>query len=160
MRLTDRMERMRAGALGEPARVAIDEQIAVGDFFDADRIVPVGPRASRRPSMDGLCEAGPVGAARPGWGRRGGHHPAADTADLVLVTNQARITADRIAVPAIKSSMQAVALAMMAERELGDPKKLDPITVSIQHPDALAALLSRRSEITAHSASPRSSARS
>ncbi len=86
---------------------------------------------------------------------------AANTADLVLVTNQDRIksvkdftSADRIAVPAIKSSMQAVALSMAAERELGDPKKLDPITVSVQHPEAVAALLSRRTEITAHFASP------
>jgi hypothetical protein len=41
MRSTDREERMRAGELGEPARVAIDQQIAVGEFFDADRFVPV-----------------------------------------------------------------------------------------------------------------------
>lgn len=86
---------------------------------------------------------------------------AANTANLVLVTNQARIKTirdftpnDRIAVPAVKSSMQAIALAMAAERELGDAKKLDPITVSMQHPDAVAALLSRRTEITAHFASP------
>ena len=85
----------------------------------------------------------------------------ANTADLVLVTNQDRIKSikdftpsDRIAVPAIKTSMQAVALSMLAERELGDPKKLDPITVAVQHPEAVAAILSRRSEITAHFASP------
>ncbi len=86
---------------------------------------------------------------------------AANTADLVLVTNQARIKSikdftpnDRIAVPAVKSSMQAVALAMAAEKAFGDPKKLDPITVAVQHPEAVAAILSRRMEITAHFASP------
>lgn len=86
---------------------------------------------------------------------------AANTADLVLVTNQDRIRSikdftpnDRIAVPAVKSSMQAIALAMAAEKAFGDPKKLDPITVSMQHPDAVAAILSRKSEITAHFASP------
>jgi NitT/TauT family transport system substrate-binding protein len=86
---------------------------------------------------------------------------AANTADLVLVTNQARVRSigdftpnDRIAVPAVKSSMQAIALAMAAEKTFGDPKKLDPITVSMQHPDAVAALLSKRSEVTAHFASP------
>ncbi len=86
---------------------------------------------------------------------------AANTADLVLVTNQARIKSikdftpqDRIAVPAVKTSMQAVALAMAAEKAFGDPKKLDAITVSMQHPDAVNALLSRRTEITAHFASP------
>lgn len=86
---------------------------------------------------------------------------AANTADLVLVTNQDRIRSikeftpkDRIALPAVKTSMQAIVLAMAAEKEFGDPKKLDPLTVSMQHPDAVAALLSRQSEITAHFASP------
>jgi len=85
----------------------------------------------------------------------------ANTADLVLVTNQDRIKSikdftsnDRIAVPAVRTSMQAVALSMLAERVLGDPKKLDPITVAVQHPEAVAAILSQRSEITAHFASP------
>lgn len=32
---------MRAGALGEPARIAIEQQICVGDFFEAERFVPV-----------------------------------------------------------------------------------------------------------------------
>ena len=86
---------------------------------------------------------------------------AANTANLVLVTNQERIKsirdftpADRIALPSVKTSMQAIVLSMAAQKELGDPKKLDPITVSMQHPDAVAALLSRRTEITAHFASP------
>jgi NitT/TauT family transport system substrate-binding protein len=86
---------------------------------------------------------------------------AANTADLVLVTNQARIRSlrdfgpqDRIALPAVKVSMQAIVLAMAAEKELGDSRKLDPLTVSMQHPEAVAALLSRQSEITAHFASP------
>jgi NitT/TauT family transport system substrate-binding protein len=86
---------------------------------------------------------------------------AANTADLVLVTNQPRIKSvkdftprDRIALPAVKTSMQAIVLSMAAEKAFGDPRKLDAITVSMQHPDAVAALLSRQSEITAHFASP------
>jgi NitT/TauT family transport system substrate-binding protein len=86
---------------------------------------------------------------------------AANTADLVLVTNQDRIKSirdfapgDRIAVPSVKTSMQAIVLSMAAQKEWGDPRKLDALTVSMQHPDAVAALLSRRSEITAHFASP------
>ena len=86
---------------------------------------------------------------------------AANTADLVLVTNQERIRTiadftprDRIALPAVKTSMQAIVLAMAAEKAFGDSKRLDPLTVSMQHPDAVAALLSRQSEITAHFASP------
>ncbi len=41
MRLTAREARIRAGELGEPARRALDQQIAVGEFFGAERFVPV-----------------------------------------------------------------------------------------------------------------------
>ncbi|MEX2148429.1 MAG: aconitase X catalytic domain-containing protein [Candidatus Rokuibacteriota bacterium] len=41
MRLTDRETRMRAGDLGAAARTAIEQQIAVGEFFEAERFVPV-----------------------------------------------------------------------------------------------------------------------
>ncbi|HEU4368246.1 MAG TPA: aconitase X catalytic domain-containing protein [Methylomirabilota bacterium] len=41
MRLTPREERLRAGEGGEPARLALEQQIAVGEFFDAERFVPV-----------------------------------------------------------------------------------------------------------------------
>jgi predicted aconitase len=41
MRLTDEEQAMRAGALGEPRRWAIEHQIAVGEFFDAADLVPV-----------------------------------------------------------------------------------------------------------------------
>lgn len=59
---------------------------------------------------------------------------------------------DKIAVPAIKVSVQAILLQMAAAKEFGvaNYNKLDPITVSMTHPDALAALLSPASEITAH----------
>ena len=62
---------------------------------------------------------------------------------------------DKIAVPAIKVSTQAILLHMAAAKEFGadEYKKLDPITVSMRHPDALLALLSPASEITAHFAS-------
>ena len=41
MRLTDRERRMRDGEAGEAARWAIEQQIAVGEFFGAERFVPV-----------------------------------------------------------------------------------------------------------------------
>src|SRR5437588_7435483 len=41
MRLSDEEQAMRAGALGEPRRWAIEHQIAVGEFFDAADLVPV-----------------------------------------------------------------------------------------------------------------------
>ncbi len=62
---------------------------------------------------------------------------------------------DKIAVPAIKVSTQAILLHMAAAKAFGEGeyRKLDPITVSMRHPDALAALLSPATEITAHFAS-------
>lgn len=59
---------------------------------------------------------------------------------------------DRIAVPAVKVSVQAVVLQMAAAKAFGDLNytKLDPLTVTMKHPDAMEALLSGHSEITAH----------
>ena len=63
---------------------------------------------------------------------------------------------DRIALPAVKTSIQAVTLQMAAEQAFGEGQanRLDPLTVSMAHPDAQAALLSGKSEITAHFSSP------
>jgi NitT/TauT family transport system substrate-binding protein len=59
---------------------------------------------------------------------------------------------DRIALPAVKVSIQAIVLRMAAVKAFGeaDSSKLDAMTVSMRHPDAMAALLSNRTEITAH----------
>ena len=59
---------------------------------------------------------------------------------------------DRIALPAVKVSIQAVTLQMAAEREFGPGQhgKLDHLTVSLSHPDGMAQMMSGRSEITAH----------
>jgi NitT/TauT family transport system substrate-binding protein len=59
---------------------------------------------------------------------------------------------DRIALPAVRVSIQAITLQMAAEKAFGPGQqyKLDPLTVSLSHPDGLAQLLSGRSEITAH----------
>lgn len=63
---------------------------------------------------------------------------------------------DKIALPAVKVSIQAVTLQMAAEKAFGpgQQNKLDPLTVSMSHPDAQAALLSGASEIDAHFSSP------
>ncbi len=63
---------------------------------------------------------------------------------------------DRIALPAVKVSIQAVTLQMAAEKAFGEGQqgKLDSLTVSMSHPDAQTALLSGQSEITAHFGSP------
>jgi NitT/TauT family transport system substrate-binding protein len=63
---------------------------------------------------------------------------------------------DRIAVPTIKISTQAVLLQIAAERQLGEAarNKLDNITVQIGHPDAVAAVTSQNHEINSHFSLP------
>jgi NitT/TauT family transport system substrate-binding protein len=56
---------------------------------------------------------------------------------------------DRIALPAVKVSIQAVTLQMAAEKILGKHDALDRLTVSMSHPDGMAAMMSGKSEITA-----------
>lgn len=58
---------------------------------------------------------------------------------------------DRIALPAVRGSIQALLLQMAASQVFGDEKhaSLDPLTVGLIHPQAVAALLSG-TEITAH----------
>jgi NitT/TauT family transport system substrate-binding protein len=62
---------------------------------------------------------------------------------------------DRIAVPGIKTSLGAIILQMAVAKEFGDKDyaRLDHLTVSVPYPDAVAAMLSGKSEITAHVAS-------
>ena len=63
---------------------------------------------------------------------------------------------DRIAIPAVKVSVQAVILQMAAAKKWGQDQytRLDRHTVSMSHPDGTIALLSGRSEITAHMSGP------
>jgi NitT/TauT family transport system substrate-binding protein len=58
----------------------------------------------------------------------------------------------KIAMPAVKVSMQAIILQMAAAREFGDARfdALDHLTVSMAHPDATAAMLGGPSEIAAN----------
>jgi NitT/TauT family transport system substrate-binding protein len=59
---------------------------------------------------------------------------------------------DRIALPAVKVSIQAVTLQMAAEKAFGPGKfdALDRLTVSMAHPDGMTAMMSGRSEVTGH----------
>ncbi|HEU5019878.1 MAG TPA: ABC transporter substrate-binding protein [Pseudolabrys sp.] len=59
---------------------------------------------------------------------------------------------DRIALPAVRVSIQAVVLEMAAEKVFGKGQahKLDPLTVSLSHPDGLAQMMSFKSQITGH----------
>ncbi|MEP7207277.1 MAG: ABC transporter substrate-binding protein [Casimicrobiaceae bacterium] len=78
-----------------------------------------------------------------------------------LVTRDPRIKTigdytanDRIAVPALKVSMQAILLQMAADKLYGDHLRLDPLTVTMRHPDALAVILSGNHEVKSHFATP------
>jgi NitT/TauT family transport system substrate-binding protein len=88
---------------------------------------------------------------------------AINSMPLYLVTNNPKVQTikdftekDKIALPAVKVSIQAVTLQMAAEKAFGpgQQNKLDHLTVSMSHPDAETALLSGGSEITAHLGSP------
>jgi NitT/TauT family transport system substrate-binding protein len=59
---------------------------------------------------------------------------------------------DRIGIPSLKVSTQALMLQMASVQAWGKGQhgKLDPIVVSLPHPDTLAAVLSPSHEVTAH----------
>jgi len=85
------------------------------------------------------------------------------TCALTLNTNRPGIKTladftpnDKIAIPGIKTSLAAVVLQMLVAQQFGkaDYAKLDPMTVGLPHPEAYAALVSGKTEITAHFASP------
>ncbi|MDR2507803.1 MAG: ABC transporter substrate-binding protein [Candidatus Accumulibacter sp.] len=59
---------------------------------------------------------------------------------------------DRIALPSVKVSIQAITLSIAAVKEFGPKEfaRFDPLTVALPHPDALIALTSGKSEITGH----------
>jgi NitT/TauT family transport system substrate-binding protein len=77
---------------------------------------------------------------------------------LILLTRDPKLKAlkdygekDRIALPSVKISMQAILLEMAAAKEFGEAsyEKLDPLTVSMGHPDAFAAVNSG-TEVQSH----------
>jgi NitT/TauT family transport system substrate-binding protein len=102
------------------------------------------------------------------WARTRGNlgvHAVASVASvpLFLNTNRPAIrglrdfgSQDRIAVPTVRVSFQAVVLQMACEQEWGPGQhgRLDPLTVTMPHPDATAQLLSGRTEIGAHFGNP------
>lgn len=63
---------------------------------------------------------------------------------------------DRIAVPAVKVSINSVILQIAAEKEFGPGHHydLEPLTTTLSPPEATAALVSGRTEITGHVTTP------
>ena len=78
---------------------------------------------------------------------------------FMLVTNNTAVKTiadfggkDRIAVPTAKISAQALCLEMAAAKLWGDAhyEKLDPLTVTLPHPEAAAGVMSGKSPVNSH----------
>src|SRR4051812_15808102 len=87
---------------------------------------------------------------------------AINASPMDLLTNKPTIKSikdfgenDRIALPSIKVSIQAIVLAMGVEKAFGPGKwnALDNIEVAMAHPEAYAALTNRAGQITGYMAS-------
>ncbi|MBJ2151814.1 ABC transporter substrate-binding protein [Paracoccus sp. IB05] len=112
--------------------------------------------------------AGGVGPALTIWARTQANLKvkgiaSLDSMPLYLVTTAPEVkelkdftSAHKIALPAVKTSIQAITLQMGAEKYLGEGQHaaLDAFTVSMGHPDALLALMGGQSEIVAHFGAP------
>lgn len=84
---------------------------------------------------------------------------AVQSMPFMLVTNRSDIKTikdfnehDKIAVPAVKVSSQAICLEMAAAKEWGQDSyaKLDTLTITRAHPDAAAAVMSKANEVNSH----------
>lgn len=88
---------------------------------------------------------------------------ALESMPLYLVTTDPEVqsladfnSSHKIALPAVKTSIQAITLQMGAEKFLGEGQHgaLDAFTVSMGHPDAQLAMMGGQSEINAHFGAP------
>jgi NitT/TauT family transport system substrate-binding protein len=61
---------------------------------------------------------------------------------------------DRISVPSVKVSPQAIMLQMAAQDTFGDYQRLDALTVAMRHEDAAVALLSGSNAVNSHFSAP------
>jgi NitT/TauT family transport system substrate-binding protein len=84
---------------------------------------------------------------------------AVQSMPFMLVTNREAIKTikdfnehDKIAVPSVKTSSQAICLQMAAAKEWGQDQyaKLDPLTITRPHPDAATSVISKATEINSH----------
>lgn len=115
-------------------------------------------------SVDFVC-LGPTGLATI-WAKTGGQVKGVTGLNflpLQLNTRSDHIKGirdftekDKIALPAVKVSLQATLLQMWAAKEFGDAgkDKLDPFTVSMTHADGMVAFMSGAGEINNHFTSP------
>jgi NitT/TauT family transport system substrate-binding protein len=79
-----------------------------------------------------------------------------NTRDSAVKTVKDFTPADRIAMPGVTTTIQAVLLQMAAAKALGENNahKLDALTRAVPHPEAATALITGSAGITAHFGSP------
>ena len=108
--------------------------------------------------------SGGVGPMLVIWGKTRGNLgvkgvAALNSMPLYLNTTDANVKSvkdfsekDKIGLPTVKVSIQAIVLQMAAEKALGEGKAnaLDALTVSMGHPDAETAMMNGKSEVDAH----------
>jgi len=84
---------------------------------------------------------------------------AVQSMPFMLVTNREAIKTikdfdehDKIALPAVKVSSQAICLQMAAAKEWGQGQyaKLDAFTITLPHPDAATSVMSKATEVNSH----------
>ena len=84
---------------------------------------------------------------------------AVQSMPFMLVTNREAIKTikdfnehDKIALPAVKVSSQAICLQMAAAKEWGQDQyaRLDPFTITRPHPDAATSVMSKATEVNSH----------
>ncbi len=84
---------------------------------------------------------------------------AVQSMPFMLVTNREAVKTirdfnehDKIALPAVKVSSQAICLQMAAAKEWGQDQfaKLDSLTISRPHPDAATSVMSKATEVNSH----------
>jgi len=84
---------------------------------------------------------------------------AAQAMPFILTSNRPELKSikdfregDKIAVPGVKNSNQAICLQMAAAKEWGQENyaRLDPFTITLPHPDAAIAIIGKSTEVTAH----------
>lgn len=84
---------------------------------------------------------------------------AVQSMPFMLVTNREAVKTikdfnehDKIALPSVKTSSQAICLQMAAAKEWGQEQyaKLDPLTITRPHPDAATSVMSKATEVNSH----------
>ncbi len=139
---------------------------AAGIELKAEFVTVGGPAVLNNSLISGALDVGAVGMSnlvtlwdktRGSIGIRG--LAGMNVMPLLLVTRDARLRSladygpdDRIALPSVKVSMQAMMLDILAAKAFGEAnaRKLDPNTVSMGHPDAMAGLLAGGGSFTSH----------